>query len=55
MEKNKNTGISFFERYLTIWVLLCMGAGIAIGLWMPSVPEFWGGLSTIMYQSQLPF
>jgi len=24
-------GIGFFEKYLTIWVLLCIGAGIALG------------------------
>ena len=40
MKDNKNTGISFFERYLTVWVLICMGVGIVIGLWLPSVPEF---------------
>lgn len=25
------SGISFFEKYLTVWVLLCIGLGIAIG------------------------
>jgi len=24
-------GLGFFERYLTVWVLLCIGAGIALG------------------------
>lgn len=42
MKKENNAGISFFERYLTVWVLLCMGTGIAIGLWLPSVPDFLG-------------
>lgn len=41
MEKNKS-GIGFFEKYLTIWVLLCMAAGILIGRYLPSVPEFLG-------------
>jgi ACR3 family arsenite transporter len=27
--------IGFFERYLTIWVALCIGAGILLGQWMP--------------------
>lgn len=27
----KLTGISFFERYLTIWVLLCILTGVLIG------------------------
>lgn len=40
MSKKKNTGISFFEKYLTIWVLICMVAGIAIGKFLPGIPEF---------------
>lgn len=31
------SGISFFEKYLTIWVLLCMATGILIGNFFPSV------------------
>ncbi len=42
--KEKNTGISFFERYLTVWVILCMVAGIIIGRYLPAVPEFLGKL-----------
>lgn len=42
--KEKNTGISFFERYLTVWVILCMVAGILIGKFLPAVPELLGKL-----------
>ena len=35
----KQTGISFFEKYLTIWVTLCIAAGIAIGEWLPAIPR----------------
>lgn len=42
MDKDKKEGISFFERYLTIWVLLCMIAGILIGKYLPGVPAFLG-------------
>jgi ACR3 family arsenite transporter len=28
--------LGFFERYLTLWVLLCIIAGIALGHWMPA-------------------
>ncbi|NUZ08898.1 ACR3 family arsenite efflux transporter [Piscinibacter koreensis] len=28
-------GIGFFERYLTIWVALCIGAGVLLGQLMP--------------------
>ncbi len=34
--------ISFFDRYLTVWVVLCMLAGIAIGRFLPGIPEFLG-------------
>ncbi|MEJ8850203.1 ACR3 family arsenite efflux transporter [Variovorax rhizosphaerae] len=29
--------IGFFERYLTVWVALCIVTGIALGQWFPSV------------------
>lgn len=38
----ENKGIGFFERYFTIWVTLCIIAGIAIGQWIPAVPETLG-------------
>jgi len=40
MDKTKDTGIGFFEKYLTLWVILCMGAGIFIGQVLPAVPSF---------------
>ena len=43
MEKSKS-GISTFQRYLSLWVLLCMAAGILIGRFLPAVPEFLGRL-----------
>ena len=41
MEK-KQSGINLFERLLTLWVLLCMGAGVLIGRYLPGVPAFLG-------------
>ncbi|MGL4227575.1 MAG: ACR3 family arsenite efflux transporter [Tannerellaceae bacterium] len=39
METNKEQGgIGFFERYLTLWVALCIVVGIAIGQYLPAVP-----------------
>ena len=43
-KKNEHTGISFFEKYLTVWVALCMVAGILIGKFLPSIPTFLGKL-----------
>ncbi|MDF2700784.1 MAG: arsenical-resistance protein [Haloplasmataceae bacterium] len=40
MSKEKNTGIGFFEKYLTLWVLLCMGVGILISIFLPIIPSF---------------
>ncbi len=34
--------IGFFEKYLSAFVLLCMGIGVLLGLWLPAVPEFLG-------------
>ena len=41
MEK-KSSGIGFFEKYLTVWVILCMVAGVLIGQFLPGVPAFLG-------------
>lgn len=48
MAEEKNEGISVFERYLTVWVILCMIAGIIIGKFLPFIPEF---LSKFEYAS----
>lgn len=40
MEKNQSSGIGFFEKYLTLWVVLCMAAGVLIGRFLPAVPAF---------------
>lgn len=38
--KSNDTGISIFQKYLTLWVLLCMAVGILIGKYIPSIPVF---------------
>ncbi|MFV0395075.1 MAG: ACR3 family arsenite efflux transporter [Coprobacillaceae bacterium] len=38
--ENKNEGISFFEKYLSIWVVICMVVGILIGKFLPAIPDF---------------
>lgn len=40
----KERGISFFQRYLTLWVLLCMIPGVALGHFLPALPRFPGRL-----------
>ncbi|MDA3730999.1 ACR3 family arsenite efflux transporter [Niameybacter massiliensis] len=39
-KKNKTEGIGFFEKYLTIWVILCMVVGVLISKFLPIIPEF---------------
>jgi len=38
--ENSNKGISFFQKYLTVWVIICMVIGVLIGNFIPEVPEF---------------
>ncbi len=45
-------GISFFERYLTVWVMLCIVAGILLGQGMPGV--FQGIAALEVAQVNLP-
>lgn len=36
----KKQAISMFEKYLTLFVLFCMGIGVLIGKFIPVIPEF---------------
>ncbi|NLN07384.1 MAG: ACR3 family arsenite efflux transporter [Firmicutes bacterium] len=42
MSKGEKTGIGFFEKYLTLWVVLCMVVGVLVGKYLPAVPDFLG-------------
>lgn len=44
--------LSFFERYLTVWVLLCIGAGILLGRTFPGVAVALDAMS--IYQVSIP-
>jgi ACR3 family arsenite transporter len=39
-ENQNNNGIGFFQRYLTIWVAMCMVVGVLIGKFLPGIPSF---------------
>lgn len=39
---NDKKGIGFFERYLSVWVALCIIVGIAVGQLLPIIPETLG-------------
>ena len=40
MNNKSNAGINFFRRYLTVWVFLCMVAGVILGHFLPALPAF---------------
>jgi ACR3 family arsenite transporter len=42
MGKETKSEIGIFEKFLTIWVTLCMVAGVLIGKFIPAIPEFLG-------------
>ena len=37
--KKEGKGLGFFERYLTVWVALCIIVGILIGQFIPIIPQ----------------
>ncbi len=41
-------GLGFFERYLTVWVLLCIAGGIALGKLAPGVARSLDGMSVMV-------
>lgn len=45
-------GISFFEKYLTVWVLLCISGGIILGKTLPGMAKFLDGLA--IYVGEAP-
>ena len=40
--KKENAPISTFQKYLSLWVLLCMAVGILVEKFLPAVPEILG-------------
>ena len=45
-------GISFFERYLTVWVALCIVSGIALGKVAPDLAKQLDGMA--IYVDEAP-
>ena len=45
MVKEKREGLSVFEKYLTVWVLLCIVIGIIFGKMIPGVAKYLDGLA----------
>lgn len=45
MREKIERNMSIFERYLTVWVLLCIGIGIVVGKAAPGMARFLDGLA----------
>lgn len=45
MVKEKNGGLNVFEKYLTVWVLLCIVIGIIFGKIIPGAAKYLDGLA----------
>ena len=43
--RQSNSGIRIFQKYLTVWVILCMIVGVLIGKFLPAIPAFLNKLS----------
>ena len=39
MKNVDKQGLGIFEKYLTLWVIICMVLGILIGKFLPSIPN----------------
>lgn len=50
-ETKTERGLNVFERYLTVWVLLCIGMGILIGKVTPQAAKFLDGLAIYVNES----
>ena len=37
---NEKGSISVFQKYLTLWVIICMVIGVLVGQFLPHIPEF---------------
>ncbi len=46
--------LSFLDRYLTLWIFLAMGLGVAAGALIPAIPEFISGMTVGGSTTNLP-
>lgn len=54
-KKSSNADMGFFERYLTLWVALCIIAGIGLGHWIPRFFQYIGKLEIAQINMPVAF
>jgi len=50
--QNQGKGLNIFEKYLTVWVVLCIAGGIVLGKFAPGVATYLDGLA--IYVNKAP-
>lgn len=46
MAENTTKKLSFLDRFLTLWIFLAMGIGVAMGYFYPGVVNFWNSFQS---------
>ncbi|NMB81775.1 MAG: ACR3 family arsenite efflux transporter [Ignavibacteria bacterium] len=46
MSETVSKKLSFFDRYLTMWIFITMFIGVAVGSFFPGIANFWDSLSS---------
>jgi len=52
VSQNQGKGLNIFEKYLTVWVVLCIAGGIVLGKFAPGVATYLDGLA--IYVNKAP-
>ncbi len=53
--ESRGRGLGFFEKYLTVWVLVCMAVGIILGHLFPDTAEFLNSLAVAQVNIPVAF
>ena len=53
LSQQKGKGLNVFEKYLTVWIVLCIVGGIVLGKLAPSVATWLDGLAIYVNKAPL--